>query len=192
MPPKNEPVPRARSALQWLGGLLVLGVLGGLLVTAATALWQNVDIDSLARKAAAVDNQPPPLPDEGDGPVAVLEQPVEAVIYVNDATRGYFEDSTYVPGVVAEWRRTLGALGWPARTISTRAQLDALPASTLVVAPEALCLSNGEIESLFRHLRKGGGAVANWALGARDGRCGSASGRGRRFGRSTRRGWRAC
>jgi peptidoglycan/xylan/chitin deacetylase (PgdA/CDA1 family) len=171
MPPKNEPVPRARSALQWLGGLLVLGVLGGLLVTAAAALWQNVDINSLARQAAAVDNAPPPLPDEGDGPVAVLDQPVEAVLYMNDATRGYYEDSTYVPGQLAEWRRTLGGLGWSVRTIGTRAELDALSPATLVVAPDALCLSNGEIESLFRHLRSGGGAVASWAFGARDGRC---------------------
>ncbi|MGD8495778.1 MAG: polysaccharide deacetylase family protein [Gemmatimonadales bacterium] len=171
MPPKNEPVPRARSALQWLGGLLVLGILGGLLVTAAAALWQNVDINSLARQAAAVDNRPPPLPDEGDGPMAVADRPVEAALYVNEATRGYFEDSTYMPGLLAEWRRTLGALGWSVRTIGTRAELEALPPSTLVVAPDALCLSNGEIESLFRHLRRGGGAVANWALGARDGRC---------------------
>ena len=171
MPPKSDPVPRARSAAQWLGGLLVLGVLGGLLVTAAGALWQNVDINSLARKAAAVDPGPPPMPEERDGPRAVLDRTVDVALYVNDATRSYFDDASYLPGVLAEWRRTLGALGWSVREIGSPAEVDALGVETLLVAPEALCLSNGEIEAIFRHLRNGGGAVANWAVGARDGGC---------------------
>lgn len=171
MPPKSDPVPRARSAVHWLGGLLVLGILGGLLVTAAGALWQNVDINSLARKAAAVDDGPPPPPEERDGPRAVLDRPVEVAVYVNEATRSYFDDASYLPGVVAEWRRALGTLGWSVREISTAAELDALDTETLVLAPDALCLTNTEIEAIFRHLRRGGGAVANWAIGARDGAC---------------------
>lgn len=171
MPPKNDPVPRARSALQWLGGFLVLGVLGGLLVAAAAALWQNVDINSLARKAAAVDYLPPPMPVEGDGPTGVLERPVRAVVYVNEATRGYYDDPDYLPGVLAEWRRTLSGLGWAVTEVGTAAEIDRLTPETLLVAPEALCLSNAEIEAVFRHLRRGGGSVANWAFGARDGRC---------------------
>ncbi|MFW6084122.1 MAG: polysaccharide deacetylase family protein [Gemmatimonadota bacterium] len=171
MPPKNDPVPRARSALHWLGGLLVLGILAGLLVTAAGALWQNVDINSLARKAAAVDDGPPPAPDERDGPRAVLDRPVEVALYVNAATRSHFDDPSYLSGVLAEWRRTLGTLGWSVREIGTAAEVDALDTETLLLAPEALCLSNPEIEAIFRHLRSGGGAVANWAIGARDGGC---------------------
>ncbi|MGI9039223.1 MAG: polysaccharide deacetylase family protein [Gemmatimonadota bacterium] len=164
-------MPRARSALHWLGGLLLLGVLAGLLVAAAAALWQDVDINSLARKAAAVSDVPPPLPEESDGPRAVLARPVDVVLYANAATSSYFPDSTYLPGALAEWDRTLGALGWRARRIGSRSELDALPAGSLVIAPEALCLSAAEVEALFRHLRRGGGVVANWALGARDARC---------------------
>lgn len=171
MPPKNDPVPRARSAVHWLGGLLVLGVLAGLLVTAAGALWQNVDIKSLARKAAAVDEGPPPLPEERDGPRAVLDRPVEVALYVNESTRSYFDDPSHLPGVVAEWHRVLDALGWSVREIGTAAEVDALGSETLIVAPEALCLANAEIEAIFRHLRGGGGAMANWAIGARDGAC---------------------
>jgi peptidoglycan/xylan/chitin deacetylase (PgdA/CDA1 family) len=171
MPPRNDPVPRARAALNWLGGLLVLGVLAGLLITAAAALWQNVDINSLARKAAAVTDALPPLPIEGEGPVAVLDRPIETVLYVNQATRDYYDDSNYLPAALAEWRRTLGALGWSVAEIGSAVELDALPPETLVIAPEALCLTNGEIEAVFRHMRRGGGAVTNWAFGSRDGRC---------------------
>ncbi|HSM08004.1 MAG TPA: polysaccharide deacetylase family protein [Gemmatimonadota bacterium] len=171
MPPRDNPVPRAKAALNWLGGLLVLGVVAGLLIAAAAALWQNVDINSLARKAAAVSDAPPPLPVEQKGPVAVLDRPVEVVLYVNEATRGYFDDPNHLPAAVAEWRRTLGALGWTVDEIGSAAELDALPPETLVIAPEALCLANGEIEAVFRHLRRGGGAVANWAFATRDGQC---------------------
>ena len=171
MPPSSNPVPRARAALNWLGGLLVLGVLSGLLIAAAAALWQNVDISSLARKAAAVSDAPPPLPLEERGPVAVLDRPVEAVLYVNEATRGYFDDPNFLPAAVAEWRRTLGALGWSIREIGSAAELDGLSPETLVIAPEALCLTNGEIEAVFRHLRRGGGAVTYWAFATRDGEC---------------------
>lgn len=171
MPPKNNPVPRARSALHWLGGLLVLGVLGGLVVAAAVALWQDVDINSLARKAAAVSEVPPPEPVETDGPRAALARSVDVALYVNAATEAYFPDSTYLPGAIAEWERTLDALGWRTRRIGTRPELDALPTGSLVIAPEALCLGTAEVEALFGHLGRGGGMVANWALGARDGRC---------------------
>ena len=171
MPPKDDPVPRARSALYWLSGLLMLGMLAGLLVTAAAALWQNVDIHSLARKAAAVSEGPPPLPVENEGPVAVLDRPVDAVLYVNAATRAHFDDPNYLPAALAEWRRTLGALGWAVGEIDSPSELDALTPETLVIAPEALCLANGEIEAVFRHLRRGGGVVANWAFGSRDGQC---------------------
>jgi len=171
MPPRDNPVPRARAALNWLGGLLVLGVLAGLLVAAAAALWQNVDINRLARKAAAVSDAPPPLPVDEGGPVAGLDRPVQAVLYVNDATRGYFDDPHHLAAALAEWRRTLGALGWEVDEIGSATELDALPPEILVIAPEAICLTNGEIEAIFRHMRRGGGAVANWAFATRDGAC---------------------
>lgn len=171
MPPRGDPVPRARAALHWLGGLCVLGILGGLVVTAAAALWQDVDIQSLARHAAAVDHAPPPPPVEGEAPAAWVDRPLEVAMYANAATAEFFDDSTYLVTRLAEWERTLGRLGWNGKRISTPDELDALDPTTLLIAPEALCLATGEVEAIFRHLRRGGGVVANWALGARDARC---------------------
>ncbi|MDH3297426.1 MAG: polysaccharide deacetylase family protein [Gemmatimonadota bacterium] len=171
MPPKGDPVPRARAALHWLSGLLMLGILAGLVITAAAALWQNVDINSLARRAAAVIDEPPELTTERGGPSAYLPGRVRVALYANVATEAFFPDSTHLPGVLADWSRELSASGWDIERIGSRAELDALPPATLVVAPEAVCLSGAEIEALFRHLRRGGGVVANWALGARDGNC---------------------
>ncbi|TFG64188.1 MAG: hypothetical protein E4H28_05485, partial [Gemmatimonadales bacterium] len=150
---------------------MVLGILGGLLVAAAAALWQNVDINSLARRVAAVVDAPPALTVERAGPSASLPGPVQVALYANSATAGFFPDSTHMDGVLADWRRTLSAAGWSVERISTRSEIEALPPATLVVAPEALCLSGSEIEALFRHLRRGGGVVANWAFGARDANC---------------------
>jgi len=172
MPPKGNPVPRARAAIHWLGGLMVLGILAGLVVAAAAALWQNVDINSLARRAAAVVDAPPELTVEREGPNASLPGPVQVALYGNSATAGYFPDSTHMAGVLADWRRTLSAAGWSVERIGSRSEIDALPPSTLIVAPEALCLSGSEIEAVFRHLRRGGGVVTNWAFGARDANCG--------------------
>jgi len=172
MPPKGDPVPRARTALHWLSGLAMLGILAGLVIAAAAALWQNVDINSLARRAAAVVDAPPALTAERESPNASLLGPIHVALYANAATEAYFPDSTHMPSVLADWQRQLSAVGWSVERIGTRAELDALPVTTLVVAPEALCLSGAEIEALFRHLRRGGGVVANWALGARDGNCG--------------------
>lgn len=171
MPPRGNPVPRARAALHWLGGLMVLGILGGLLVAAAAALWQNVDINSLARRAAAVVDAPPPLTAEREGPNASLPGSVQVALYGNSATASYFPDSTHMAGVLAEWQRSLSLTGWSVERIGSRAEIDALPPTTLVVAPEAVCLSGAEIEALFRHLRRGGGVVVNWAFGARDANC---------------------
>ena len=172
MPPKGNPIPRARAALHWLGGLMVLGILGGLLVAAAAALWQNVDINSLARRAAAVVDAPPELTVEREGPSASLSGPVQVALFGNSATAGYFPDSTHMAGVLADWRRTLSAADWSVEQIGSRSEIDVLPPSTLIVAPEALCLSGSEIEAFFRHLRRGGGVVTSWAFGARDANCG--------------------
>jgi len=150
---------------------MVLGILGGLLVAAAAALWQNVDINSLARRAAAVVDAPPELTVEREGPNASLPGPVQVALYSNSATEAYFPDSTHMAGVLADWRRTLSATGWSVDRIGSRSEVDALPHTTLVVAPEALCLSGSEIEALFRHLRRGGGVVTNWAFGVRDAAC---------------------
>ncbi len=171
MPPKGNPVPRARAAVHWLGGFMVLGILGGLLVAAAAALWQNVDINSLARRAAAVVDAPPPLTVEREGPNASLPGTIQVALYGNSATERYFPDSTHMAGVLAGWRRTLSAAGWSVERIRSRTEIDALPPTTLVVAPEAVCLSGAEIEAFFRHLRRGGGVVVNWAFGARDANC---------------------
>ncbi|MDT8437147.1 MAG: hypothetical protein RRA92_10390, partial [Gemmatimonadota bacterium] len=88
MPPRQDPVPRARAAVQWLSGLLLLGFLAAGVVAAAAALWENVDIRSLARRAAAVSDARPVPPVEDDGPFAAFAE-VRAALYESPASRGY-------------------------------------------------------------------------------------------------------
>ena len=76
-------------------------------MAAAAALWQNVDINSLARQAAAVVDAPPPLTAEREGPNTSLPGLVQVALYGNSATESYFPDSTHLAGVLAKWQRTL-------------------------------------------------------------------------------------
>ena len=68
---RRDPVPRAKEAWWWLGGLLTLGLLGALVIAAGIALWENIDIRQLT---PALAEPPPPLP-EGSPPVAAASAP---------------------------------------------------------------------------------------------------------------------
>src|SRR5262245_51800258 len=94
MPPRGNPVPRARNAMHWLGGLLLLGIVGAGVVTAGAALWEDVDVRRLTTPASAA---PPPIP---PAPLprapAVIPAPAgfEVAILVSAATAHFFSDST--------------------------------------------------------------------------------------------------
>ncbi|MFQ5890262.1 MAG: polysaccharide deacetylase family protein [Gemmatimonadota bacterium] len=170
MPPKANPVPRARSALHWLGGLLLLGFFAAGVTSAAVLLWENVDIQRLARTAAAVapESPPPALP---PSPAAVPPVSFEAALFVSEASAAFFPDSSFYPRVLRSWESRLAEAGARVRRISKAGDVLRLPADVLVVAPDAVCLARGEVDALRRHVGRGGGLVIDWATGARDERC---------------------
>ncbi len=172
MPPRQDPVPRARAAFQWLSGLLLLGFLAAGVVAAAAALWENVDVQSLARRAAAVTDAPLPAPPEGAGPVAFGSAAPGVALYESAASAGYFPDSAFYRSAIADWKRIAEASVGPVRTVRGPDGVAGLAEGSLLVAPEAVCLSRSELAAFRRHLSRGGGLVINWAIGARDESCG--------------------
>ena len=171
MPPKQDPVPRARAAAQWLGGILLLGFLAAGVVAAAAALWENVDVQSLARRAAAVSDEPPVPEIENEGPTAAASIPSPVAIFESSASAGYFPDSTFYPAAVSGWERLAREETDGVTRVRDAAGIGDLPAGSLLLAPEAVCMSDRELAAIRRHLERGGGLVLNWATGARDAGC---------------------
>lgn len=169
MRPRRDPVPRAREAWWWLGGVLTLGVLGAGVVAAGVALWENVDVRQLAPDlVTTVVSLPEPLP-PGDGVRAA--RPFRAVLFESSASSAYFDDPAFYPGELARWRAMLTSVGANVTTIGSAAALTELGREVLIVVPEAPCLSGQERTAILEHVRDGGSVVANWATGVRDEQC---------------------
>ena len=150
---------------------MLLGFLAAGVVAAAAALWENVDLQSLARRAAAVTEAPPPPPRDPEGPVATTGGAPVVGLYDSEASGGYFPDSAFYPSSLLRWEALLGqSVGRPVR-IRDADGIERLPGHALLVAPEAVCLSDAEIEALRAHVSRGGGLVLSWATGARDASC---------------------
>jgi len=168
--PERSPVPRARSALQWLAGVLLLGLLLGALVAAAVTLWENLDLTQLTGEAP-----PPPAPPPAAGlPAAAAVPPgrsFDAALYVSGSTAGFFPDSAFYPKLVDGWEARIRAAGGRVRRVEDASGLGDLSPATLLVVPAGLCLSRREVAAVQGHLAAGGSVVATWATGARDGRC---------------------
>jgi len=169
MRPERDPVPRVKSWGSWLGGILLLGILGGAVVAAAILLWENLDVRELAPSLAA---SPGPLPDP-ELPTSAGREPgaFSAVLFRSPRSGAYFPDTAYYPRALARWRGLLEDLGGDVREAGSADELRALAPGDLLVVPEAPCLSTGEVTAIRAHLRAGGGLVSNWAVGARDERC---------------------
>lgn len=165
---KRDPVPRARDSWVWLGGILLLGILGAGVVGASTLLWERVDIRQIAPELAETP-PPPPVPlrpapgvvPEGAFPVALLRSP---------ASRDFFPDTTWYDGALEQWAGLAEAAGGRVREVSPD-DLGQLPPEELLMVPEAPCLTVRQQQRIQGHLDRGGGVVANWAFGARDGDC---------------------
>jgi peptidoglycan/xylan/chitin deacetylase (PgdA/CDA1 family) len=166
---KRDPVPRARSAGQWLGGILLLGLLGGATVAAAALLWENLDVRELAPALSAT--PAPSLEPEPPAAAGVEAAAFSAVLLDSPRNAAYFPDSTFYPQAVRRWRHLVERLGGSVREASSAADLRSVEPSELLVLPEAPCLSPQELEAIRRHVRAGGSVVSNWAVGARDEAC---------------------
>jgi peptidoglycan/xylan/chitin deacetylase (PgdA/CDA1 family) len=170
MSPKRDPVPRARSAISWLRGCLVLGVLGGGVVTAGVVLWQDLDIQRLTRSATLAEPVTVPVALPPAKP-AVTTYAYDAALYYSHASAGYFPDSSYYPKHIDRWEALAASTGARVSRISNPAQVAALDANTVIIVPTAVCLDTRELDVLRAHTDRGGGLVITWASGARDLTC---------------------
>lgn len=166
--PKREPIPRAREAASWLGGILLLGVLGGGVVAAAVMLWENIDLSQVVPELAEAPPAPA-LPALG-APATAGTATTDVALFVSPRNAAFYPDSAYHPRTVAAWMRLLTESGLRVRRISTTAELSAVGRGVVVV-PETPCLSGDERAALSAHVRRGGHLVADWAVGARDETC---------------------
>jgi peptidoglycan/xylan/chitin deacetylase (PgdA/CDA1 family) len=169
MPPKRDLVPRAKAAGGWLGGILLLGILGGGVVAAAVLLWENLDVRQLA-PALAVSPGPLPEPDL-PRPAGLQHAPFSAALLHSARNEAYFPDGAFYSQALARWRRLVEGVGGNVREVRSVEDLRGLSVREVLVVPEAPCLSSGEIAAIRAHLGAGGGLVSNWAVGARDERC---------------------
>lgn len=169
MPPKRDPVPRARAAGHWLAGILVLGILAGGVVAAAVLLWENLDVRQLAPGLA---EEPGPLPDpEPPPPPGVERVSFRAVLFRSARNAHFFPDTTYYSRSLERWRNLVGGVGGTVRETRSPEELRGVGPEELLVVPAAPCLSSEEVGAIQAHLQAGGNLVANWAVGARDERC---------------------
>ncbi len=149
---------------------LLLGFLGAGVVAAAAALWENVDVQSLARRAAAVSDEPPiPVRSRGRSPSESVTARI--AVFESAASASYFPDSTFYPAAVSSWERLAREETAAVSRVRSAAGIDDLPAGSLLLAPEAVCVSELELAAIRRHLERGGGLVLNWATAARDEGC---------------------
>lgn len=169
MRPRRDPVPRAKEAWWWLGGLLTLGLVGGGVVVAGIALWENIDIRQLT---PGLVEAPPELPEAlpASAP-AVASIPFSAVLLRTDVNASYFDDTSFYPDQIERWTELIEDVGGVVRVARTAEELAGVGADELMVLPEAPCLSSEALAALGAHLSRGGSVVANWAVGVRDGAC---------------------
>ncbi len=170
MRPRRDPLPRARDSWVWLGGLLVLGFVGAGAVAAAVTLWENVDVRELSPGFVAT----PPPPPYAEPAVSPAYGPAgfPAVVYWSETSAEFFGDPSFYPESLERWWTLIEDVGGQVRLVYSVSTLDTLSADHVLVLPEALCLSDEELEAIHGHLGRGGGVVANASFGARDGACG--------------------
>jgi peptidoglycan/xylan/chitin deacetylase (PgdA/CDA1 family) len=169
-PPRN-PVPRAQEAWWWLGGLMTLGILGGGILVAGLALWENIDVRQLTPALAEAEAAAPMPVALAPATPAVGESAFNAVILRTEANRRYFEDPGYYETEVARWAGLVARATGTVREVTDAAGLRAVRSDEVLVLPEAPCLSSTELAAINAHLRRGGSVATNWAPGVRNGAC---------------------
>lgn len=166
---RRDPVPRAKAAGHWLGGILLLGVMGAAVVSAGVLLWENLDVRQLGSPIAA---EPGPIPTPvPPSPPAVPTRSFSVRLFISDRNQAFFPDSAHYPSAVARWRVLTESVGGIVAEIESLEELQALKPQDLLILPEAPCLSREEVAAVRAHLRAGGSLVSNWGVGARDEAC---------------------
>ena len=170
MPPKRDPLPRVRSAPQWLGGLFVLGLIGAAVIGGGAVLWENVDVQRMTASAALREPHEAPLALLPDIP-AHGENEFGAALYVSRESSGFFSDSVYYPDLLDSWEVLLDGAGARVSRIEGAEAIDALDSNQVLVAPSPVCMTEMEVTAMRGFAERGGGLVVTWAAGARDSSC---------------------
>jgi len=149
--------------------MALLGVLGAGVTAAGILLWENIDIRQLAPSLAG---PPPPIPTaEVATPAARDGRGFRAVVFSSPRNQAYFPDRSYYLSTLDRWSAVIEETGGTVRTVADAEGLRGVADEELLVLVEAPCLSEIELDAVRAHLYAGGGVVANWATGARDGEC---------------------
>jgi len=132
--------------------LLGLALAAGIVVL---GIWEA------AFRPAKVEPRPalPALSPAGGGRVAIV------LSEASDRCIGAAEFARHA----GHWRELALRAGYQAETIGDAQLESGLDAYAAVVLPSVVCLGDAARAELQRYLRAGGGVVATWALGARDG-----------------------
>jgi len=170
MPPKRDPVPRVRSAPQWLGGLFVLGLIGAAVIGGGAVLWENVDVQRMTTSAALREPHSVPMSSLPNLP-AHHETEFSAYLYTSQSSGGFYDDVDYYPDILDSWEGLLQDAGARVTRIRNAESVAALGSSDLLVAASAVCLSAEEVAALRGFAERGGGLLLTWATGARDSSC---------------------
>ena len=167
---RRDPVPRAKEAWWWLGGVLTLGLGVAGLVVAGIALWENIDIRQLAPE---LQEPPPPLPAPSVPPATSRAADVSfsTALFMSQRNRDYFPDPDFYGTQIARWSESAKQVGGVVRVVSEAEGLRTVAPDDVLLIPEAPCLSSSERAAIMAHLERGGSLVTNWALGVRDERC---------------------
>lgn len=170
MSPKRDPVPRARSALQWLSGILMLGIIVSGVVAAGMRLWQDIDIQRLTRTPALAEPYeiPTQLPPTQ---AAVLEDLLQVALFYSRPSAAFFPDPEYYPNLVNHWETLIEQSGGRVSRIESIEEVSKLGSDQVLLVPSAVCMTNSEATALRQHAERGGGLVMTWAVGARDSTC---------------------
>ncbi len=170
MPPRRDPVPRARSAIQWLSGILMLGIILSAVIAAGMRLWQDIDIQRLTRTPALSEPYEVPTP-LTPTPAAVLAEPYRVALFYSHTSAGFYPDPEYYPNLVNDWESLVVDNGGEVTRIASREEIRDLTPNQVILVPSAVCLTDAEITALREHADRGGGLVITWAAGARDSDC---------------------
>jgi peptidoglycan/xylan/chitin deacetylase (PgdA/CDA1 family) len=147
----------------------MLGIVGAAIIGAAMFLWQHIDIRQLVPQLAGpVPTLPAPEP-----PAAASRDArgFDAVVFSSPRNQAYFPDPAYYRTALDSWSGLIEETGGTVREVVDADGLRRLSESELLVLVEAPCLSAEELDAVEAHLERGGGVLANWAAGVRNGDC---------------------
>ncbi|MEJ2237996.1 MAG: polysaccharide deacetylase family protein [Gemmatimonadales bacterium] len=170
MSPKRDPVPRARSALQWLSGILMLGIIVAGVIAAGMRLWQDIDIQRLTRTPSLAEpyEMPKPLPPT---PAALIGEPYRVTLFYSHTSAAFFPDPQYYPNLVNRWEALIAKNDGPVSRISRSEEVADLPLDRVLLVPSTVCMTRREVNRLREYADRGGALVISWAAGARDSTC---------------------